>query len=122
MEDLRRQLREVDTSLMFLTLLVLSVCLSWRGVVIQREGLCRLIAGTAEEVPDPRRLRLTAGAVVVGALTYFFSLALKTWEGSPTPSARLNLWASLFVLAAAVLRLYDLVALQPGAGEEPLPD
>ena len=79
MEDLRGQLREVDTSLMFLTLLVLSVCLSWRGVVIQREGLCRLIAGTAEEVPDPRRLRLTAGAVVVGALTYFFSLALKTW-------------------------------------------
>lgn len=122
MEELNSQLKEVDTSLMFLTLLILSVCLSWRGVVIQRAGLCRLIAGGEGELPDITPLRLTAGAVVVGSLTYFFFLALRTWEQGRTPSARINLWASLFVLAAAVLRLYDLVSNRPSETEEPLPD
>lgn len=59
-------------------------------------------------------IRLAASALVVVALTFFFGLALDTWEGSrcgeamARRSADRNLWASLFVLAAALIRLRDL--------------
>ena len=45
---LREQLRTVDESLLFLLLIVLSVLLSYWGVRIQREGLCRTLQGDAE--------------------------------------------------------------------------
>ena len=112
------QLETADQSLGYLALLILSLCLSWRAVAEQRQGLCGLLLGRTEEVPDTFALRLPASVIVVGALTYFFGLALDTWEGTRQAcgparrSADLNLWASLFVLAAALLRLYDLVCLQ----------
>ena len=46
---LREQLRTVDESLLFLLLIVLSVLLSYWGVRIQREGLCRTLQGDAED-------------------------------------------------------------------------
>lgn len=124
------QLHTIDTSLAFLVLLILSVCLSWLATAIQRGGLCKLLQGRAEEVPDVFPIRLTAGAIVVGALTYFFSLALDTWRQAGTQdetaraSAQRDLWAALFVLAAGLIRLYDLVYLQgiqPALEEELLP-
>lgn len=125
------QLRTLDTSLAFLVLLILSICLSWKGTAIQREGLCRALLGEKGEVPDVFQIRLVASALVVGCLTFFFGLALDTWEDSrlgdeeARRSAGINLWASLFVLAAALLRLCDLVQVQrrqPGLEEEILPD
>ena len=56
------------------------------------------------------------------ALTYFFGLALENWEetrdqeGCARRSADLNLWAALLVLAAALIRLYDLVCIQGQKG------
>ncbi len=83
---LREQLRTVDESLLFLLLIVLSVLLSYWGVRIQREGLCRTLQGDAEGaaapapgVPHP----LSASALVVGALGFFLCLALKTEAGGP---------------------------------------
>lgn len=127
-EQLYAQLGTVDESLGFLLLIILSVCLSWMGVTIQRQGLYDILAGKRTDLPDISSLRLTAGTLVTAALTFFFGLALDTWaQAGPAerPSAQVNLWASLFVLAAALLRLYDLTCLQsPGedADSEPLPD
>lgn len=130
-QELCSQLRTADTSLAFLVLLILSICLSWNGTAIQREGLCRVLLGEEKEVPDVFQIRLVASALVLGSLTYFFGLALDTWEesrcGDETArrSANLNVWASLFVLAAALLRLCDLVLVQrrqPSLEEEILPE
>ena len=91
---LREQLRTVDESLLFLLLIVLSVLLSYWG------------------------------ALVVGALGFFLCLALKTERETArggTPAARrsacTNLWASLFVFLAALLRLDDLLGTRDASGE-----
>ena len=65
-----------------------------------------------------RGLRRAAGALVLPPLAFFFRLALETWRSAPDPegSARINAWASLLVLAAALLRYYDLTVIQPGPG------
>ena len=55
---------------------------------------------------------------MVGALTYFFLLSLEGWQESRAGTNRerrsgeLNAWAALLVLAAALVRLYDLIVLQ----------
>ena len=93
---LREQLRTVDESLLFLLLIVLSVLLSYWGVRIQREGLCRTLQGDAEgaaALPRVFPIRLSASALVVGALGFFLCLALKTERetargGTPAPRGR----------------------------------
>ena len=124
---LREQLRTVDESLLFLLLIVLSVLLSYWGVRIQREGLCRTLQGDAEgaaALPRVFPIRLSASALVVGALGFFLCLALKTERETArggTPAARrsacTNLWASLFVFLAALLRLDDLLGTRDASGE-----
>lgn len=124
-EQLQAQLETTDEALGFLLLILLSVCLSWRGVFIQRQELSGLLSGEQSDFSDLSSLRLTAGVLVIAALTFFFGLALDTWEQAgqaERPSAQVNLWASLFVLAAALLRLYDLTCLQSPGASEPLPD
>ena len=79
---LREQLRTVDESLLFLLLIVLSVLLSYWGVRIQREGLCRTLQGDAEgaaALPRVFPIRLSASALVVGAVSYTH-LTLPTTE------------------------------------------
>ena len=118
---LREQLRTVDESLLFLLLIVLSVLLSYWGVRIQREGLCRTLQGDAEgaaALPRVFPIRLSASALVVGALGFFLCLALKTErETAARRSACTNLWASLFVFLAALLRLDDLLGTRDASGE-----
>lgn len=126
-EALQEQLEDVDFSLVFLALMVFSLFLSWKAAALQREALCRYLAGEAEDFPDVFPLRLPASAIVVGALTYFFGLAGKNRQsargtgGAAECSADLNFGAALLVLAAALIRLYDLVCLQErgtGNGQE----
>ena len=121
-EDQRRtlcaQLGVVDDSLGFLLIILASVLLSFWGVAIQREGLCLTIrgeTGAAKALPEVYPIRRKAGAMVVGALGFFLCLALNAWEQARAGtdpvacrSARTNLWASLLVLIAAVLRFQDL--------------
>lgn len=115
---LRAQLGIVDDSLGFLLIIIASVLLSFWGVAIQRKGLCLAIRGeteTAEALPKVYPIRKKAGAMVVGALGFFLCLALNTWEQARAGtdsvacrSARTNLIAALFVLAAAIIRFQDL--------------
>ena len=124
-DTLCRQLADADASLYFLILWILSVCLSWAATAIQRQGLYRVLKGEIQKLPDVFSLRLAANALVVGALTFFFGLALKGWaeadryDPSACRAAETDLWASLFVLAAALLRLS---ALADGQGQAPAPD
>lgn len=112
------QLGVTDQSLGFLLLIIASVLLSLFSVVLQRRGLCLTIQGDTEgaaALPEVYPMKKTAGALVVGSLGFFLCLALDAWEQAKTGgdcvarrSAATNLWASLFVLAAALLRFGDL--------------
>ena len=113
-------LQTVNTSIMFLVLLVLGILLSLKGVLLQRDSLCVLREGGDAEAPEsPELFQCAAGAISIGALGYFFTLALQGWndacrEGSARAEtvSRTNLWASLLVLCAAILRLWALRAGQ----------
>ncbi|MDE6259725.1 MAG: hypothetical protein K2M42_02505 [Oscillospiraceae bacterium] len=112
---LNEQLRTVNQSLCYLMLIILSVILSFRSVLIQREQLEETLAGQPAGCWNVYPIRLSASVLVVSALGFFFCLALRTCrdasrgdDPAAQKSAGMNLWASLFVLAAALIRLYDL--------------
>lgn len=102
----------------FLLLIIAATLLSFWSVSLQRKGLCLTIQGeteTAGQLPPIYPIRHKASAIIVGALGFFLCLALRTLEEAEEGgdcvakrSARSNLWASLFVLLAAMLRYQDL--------------
>lgn len=115
-EVLREELEMVDTDLGFLFLIVLSVLLSFRATVGQRDGLCLRLRGeeaAAQRAENVAPLRLAASALVVGSLGFFFMQALDTCRNvdpadqAACQSARLNLIASFLVLLASLIRLLD---------------
>lgn len=107
----------LDIVLVCLSLLLFTLLLSWRAARLQRDSLDAR-SGEAASAPEITGLRRAAGALVLPPLAFFFRLALETWRSAPDPegSARINAWASLLVLAAALLRYYDLTVIQPGPG------
>ena len=124
-DALRGQLNTLDTSLLFLALLTGATALSW-----ERGALLSLLSG--EDIPEPDLIpaRLAVSALVVGSLSYFFLLSLETLctarsQGAAAcASAERNARASLLVLAAALIRLYDLNILRctaPALESEELP-
>lgn len=132
---LKEQLGTVNQSIFYLMLIILSVLLSFWSVLIQREQLEELLAGNPQKAPLPNVLpiKLTASALTVGALGFFFCLALRTCreaaqgtDPAAQRSAGMNVQASLLVLAAALIRLCDLVymgrARQPLAPENTQPE
>ena len=121
-DALRGQLNTLDTSLLFLALLTGATALSW--------AILSLLSG--EDIPEPDLIpaRLAVSALVVGSLSYFFLLSLETLctarsQGAAAcASAGRNARASLLVLAAALIRLYDLNILRctaPALESEELP-
>lgn len=124
--ELCTQLETVDRSLFFLTLIVLSVLLSFWSVKLQRQGLADALAGCPAG-PEEREIfpiKLIAGSLVTASLGFFFHLAIQSLQAAEEGadpaarrSARINFWASLFVLAAALLRLEDLLR-----GQAPSPE
>ncbi len=122
---LNKQLRTVNQSLFYLALIILSVLLSFWSVLIQREQLEKQLAGNPQKTaaPDVFPIRLSASALVVCALGFFFCLALQTCrnasqgkDSAAQKSAGMNVWASTFVLAAALIRLYDLNFVEGARG------
>lgn len=103
MEDtaLQRERETADRSLFFLSVLLGSICLSWLALDKQRRGLYE-----TGKAPDVTGLRLERSVLVVVALGWFFCLAVKGREEGR--SGAVNFWASLLVLLAALLRLWDL--------------
>lgn len=130
------QLKTVDTSLLFLLLIIGSVLLSYWSVAIQRKGLCLAIRGETDEaaaLPAVYPIKCRASGILVGALGFFLCLALAGMETAEDgddcvakKSARTNFLAALLVFLAAVLRLDDLRFVercQPAAlAEDTLPD
>ena len=126
-QTLCSQLKTVDASLLFLLFIILSVVLSYAAVGIQRRQLADTLAGNtqaAAALPPVFPIRccasaLVIGALVIGALGFFLCLALNAWQQASQgddpvarKSAAANLCASVLVLAAALLRLDDLLFLQ----------
>ncbi len=114
-EELCAQLDTVNTALDFLAVIVISVLLSLWAVLRQRRALCLTIQGedeAAREVGETGPIRAVAGALVLGALGYFFWLAAEAWldagDGDERDSARADLWASALVLSAAIIRWREL--------------
>ena len=107
----------LSTVAVSLVLLLFALLLSLQAVRLQRDSLDAR-SGEAASAPEITGLRRAAGALVLPPLAFFFRLALETWRSAPDPegSARINAWASLLVLAAALLRYYDLTVIQPGPG------
>lgn len=103
MEDmaLQRERETADRSLFFLSVLLGSICLSWLALDKQRRGLYE-----TGKAPDVTGLRLESSVLVVVALGWFFCLAVKGREEGR--GGAVNFWASLLVLLAALLRLWDL--------------
>lgn len=101
-EEIRGELAQADRSLLFLGVLLGAILLSFRALLCQRQGLA---AGRAVDVSPLRR---ESSVLVVLSLGYFFCLALRT--GGADRAGRVNRWASLLVLLAALLRLWDLLA------------
>ena len=117
-EVLEEQLGTVDQSIFFLILIILSVLLSFWSVLIQRGQLVCTIEGNTEAAaaaPDVFPIKISASALVIGSLGFFLCLALQTCrtaaqgdDPAAQKSAGMNVWASLFVFVAALIRLYDL--------------
>ena len=118
---LKEQLGTVNQSLFYLLLIILSVLLSFWSVLLQREQLEEALAGNPQKAAaqDVFPIKLIASALVVSALGFFFCLALRSCrdaacgnDPAAQQSAGRNVWASLFVLAAALIRLCDLNSSQ----------
>lgn len=114
-EELLEQLDMLDTTLDFLSVIVVSVLLSLWATLRQRAAARLALAGeedAARQAGEVYPIRAVAGALVLGALGYFFWLAWRLWEdarrGASRSTARANLWASALVLAAAIIRWRDL--------------
>lgn len=108
---MQKALDTLDTSVFFLLCVLASVYLSFRILGLQR----RQLLAEDNETGDPFPLQLGASALALGALGYFLSLALERLadagpeDGAECRSARINALASALVLAAALLRLADLL-------------
>lgn len=118
-QELEQNLKTLNASLVFLILIILAVLLSLWSALIQREQLKLALEGKDPSwLPSVESLRQIGSAITVGCLGFFLCLALNTQretqaEGSPSAkrSAQVNVWASLLVLLAAILRLVDLQTL-----------
>lgn len=131
-EALCEELKLVDSDLGFLFLIVLSVLLSFRATVRERDGLYLRLCGeeaAAQRAENVAPLRLAASALVVGSLGFFFMQALDACrdadpaDTTACQSARLNLIASFLVLLAALIRLlnFNMVRRAQPALDETLP-
>ena len=78
--------RTLNDSLGYILAVIGSVLLSFGATALQRDGVCLALAGDsagARAAQDRvRRLRLLAGAILIGALGYFLCLALRAAEES----------------------------------------
>ena len=115
--ELQRGLLQLDGSVFFLILLILSILFSFWSLLIHRgQVAAALRGGDAQSLPSPLPFKRASSALVIGSLGFFFRLALGTLERAQTGedplalrSAQVNILASVLVLGAALLRFYDLL-------------
>ncbi len=113
-EELLGQLSTADQSIRFVVLIVAAVILSLRATTIQRGAVCAQLEGRRGDTREVYPLRHTANSLVIGALGFFLCLAIRAWREADkgdcvrARSAHSNLWASMLVLAAAMIRYEDV--------------
>lgn len=117
-KELCKQLGITDSSLFFLVLIILGTLLSFWSVTIQRRQLCLTIEGETElaaAAPPIYPIKHASSALIVGSLGFFLCLAYRAWKDARAGddcvarrSSSTNLWASILVLSAAILRFEDL--------------
>lgn len=110
-----RQLKVINGSLVFLILAIVSILLSFWSTLIQRRQLICTIEEESCSLPAVYPIKLFASALMAGSVGYFLSLAMgqviSACSGNDPVAKRsssVNLWASLLVTAAVLLRLDDL--------------
>ena len=115
---LQEQLNKVNQSLVFLVFVILSILLSFYGTIIQRQELVCFLLGKErpEWLPEVFPFRISASALVIGALGFFLCLALdtrreaeRTCDPNACRSATINWVAAVLVFLAALFRLDDLL-------------
>lgn len=114
---LNKQLGTVNQSTFYLVLIILSILLSLWSVLIQRGQLEQALAGNPQKAcaPNVFPIKFTASVLTISALGFFFALALQACrdaaqgnDPAAQKSAGMNVWASLLVLTAALIRFYEL--------------
>lgn len=119
-KELEQDLKAVNTSLVFLILIVLAILLAFWSTLLQREQVkTALRGGDPSRIPSVYPLRCVSSSITVGSLGFFLCLALGTLakaqagnDPAVCRSARVNAFASLLVLLSALLRFQDLQAVE----------
>lgn len=119
-EELLAELNALDSSIYFVTVILGAILLNRLALCVQRKQARAALDGAGETCfPSVFPLQLGGSALVIGALGFFFCLALKREEAAQRRddpvggrSARLNSLASALVLAAALVRLEDLLFVE----------
>ena len=117
----RETLELLGTSEALILVLLIGVTISYCAVERQRRQICLATRGEEQAAGCIGRsaleLRRISSALVTGSLGIFFLLAGRSWTDAAENgdcaaccSAGRNLWASLLVFVAALIRLYDLAA------------
>lgn len=119
-DALQKSLGSLESSIFFILVAIASILLSWLALLYQRQQVCDQLEGTrcAQNAPV-FSLRLGASALVIAALIFFFRLGLRRYAEAcrgedlvEKRSSRLNAVASTLVLAAALIRLEDLLFVE----------
>lgn len=115
MDEREEQLSLLNKSIFWLAILGFAFLLSVLTVLRQRTALCLILEGDAEGAAAAGAvfpLRSAASTLYVLGLTFFWYAVQGREAASLTPqqerSRCLNRWAALFVLAGAILRLWDV--------------
>ena len=116
-EELEKALTALDESVFFLVVIVASVMLSWLSLVKQREDTREALeTGDLTQDPSIFPIRLGSSALIIGALGFFFTMSVRRHKQAcertdpvEKRSSYINAWAAVLVLAAALLRLDDLL-------------
>ena len=116
-EELEKAIQALDGSIFFIVVIVASVMLSWLSLVKQRRDACEALeTGDTAQDPSIFPLRLGASALIIGALGFFFYMSVQRHKQAcertdpvEKRSSYINAAAATLVLAAALLRLDDLL-------------
>ena len=117
-EQLLESLNTADTSEAFLLAIIVSVFLSLKALILQREGICAALEGEQADLSLLYPIRHTASSITAGGLGYFLCLAARTLAGTDPSdpvavhSAQSNLLAAMLVFLAAGIRWDDIQFLR----------
>ena len=119
-EELEKAVMALDGSIFFIVVVVASVLLSWLSLLKQRRDACEALeTGDTAQDPSIFPIRLGASALIIGALGFFFYMSIqrhkqacRRTDPAEKRSSYINAAAAVLVLAAALLRLDDLLFMK----------